>query len=389
MSFLRKFNKEVLGKSPDGKPRAKDSSAVDGKAPSSGGLINPFAEDQKSVEPDGGKTPAPGGLINPFAEDEPAAPEAQAVHGKEDAAPAEDSQAQAKKLFEEADALYKKKQYAKAAAQYRLAYQSANGDQRGAIAFNVAQAFRLSNSFPSAAVWYQKALTLGGPTVSKYREEIEQRLAEMQGETKKHFKPGPDGEDLGEAQMLFEEAQIAYDDHDYAKAEPLYKEAYARSNRAPILFNIAQACRLGGKYGDAKYWYREYLKKEPKSPYKAEVEERIEEMKKKAPDVPKDGDAGSIDDAKKKFEQADRLYKAGKYSEAADLYAEVYYDPAVAFARGQVAFNMGQCMRLTGKKASAVEWYKKALEYLPADSPYRDEIAGRIAELTGAKAAKP
>src|SRR5262245_39227970 len=177
MSFLRKFTKEVLGKSPDGKPRAKDSSAVDaGKAPSSGGLINPFAEDEKSVKPDGGKTPAPGGLINPFAEDEPAAPEAQAVHSKMDAAPAEDGQAQAKKFFEEADALYKKKQYAKAAEQYRLAYRSANGDQRGAIAFNVAQALRLSNSFPSAAVWYQKALTLGGPTVSKYRDAIEQRV---------------------------------------------------------------------------------------------------------------------------------------------------------------------------------------------------------------------
>src|SRR5262249_6528319 len=250
-----------------------------------------------------------------------------------------DTTAKAKKFFEEAEAFYKKKQYANAAEKYKLAYQNATGDQRGSIAFNVAQSYRLSNKFPPAAVWYQKALDLGGPSVNQYRDEIEQRIAEMLGEARK------DPKTLGEAQMLFEQAQMAYDDGDYAKAEPLYKEAYERSGLPGIAFNIAQCCRLGGKYGDAKDWDREFPKLDPKSASRAEGEERTEEMKKKAPDPP---DLTSTDDAKKKFEEADRLYKAGKYSEAADYYAEVYYDPAVAFARGQVAFNMGQCMRLTG-----------------------------------------
>jgi tetratricopeptide (TPR) repeat protein len=351
-----------------------------------GGLINPFDEE---AELEGGAEQPTSGLIDPFAEDEPTASQPSAVEAKEDAAspaPADDTVAQAKKFFEQAQTFYKKKQYAKAAEHYRLAYQSAGADQRGSIAFNVAQALRLSNSFPAAAVWYQKALALGGPLVSKYREEIEQRIAEMQGETKKNFQPGPEGEDLGEAQMLFEEAQMAYADGDYAKAIPLYKQAYSRSNKPPICFNIAQACRLAGQHADAKYWYREYLRLEPKSPYKTEVEERIAELKKKVPDAPKED---STDDAKKKFEEADRLYKAGDYDKAADLYALVYHDPAVAFARGQMAFNMGQCMRLTGKKRSAVEWYKKALEFLPADNPYREEIAGHITELTGAETAAP
>ena len=391
MCFLKKFFEEV-GQSRGAKHRSKNSSpADDGKGPSSGGLINPFAEEEKSEEPDDGKTPASGGLINPFAEDKPAASEKPAGQGNGDTAstaPAEDT-AQAAKFFEKAEKLYKKKQYAKAAEQYRLSYQNAGADQRGAIAFNVAQSYRLAKSFPSSAVWYQKALTLGGPIVSKYREEIEGRLAEMQGETKKKFVPGPDGQDLGEAQILFEEAQIAYEEGDYAKAIPLYKQAYHRSNAAPICFNIAQACRLGGKHADAKYWYREYLKLVPKSPYKTEVEERIEELKKKAPDLPKEGDAGSTEGAKEKFEKADALYKAADYDKAADLYVDIFHDPAVAFARGQMAFNMGQCMRLTGKKASAVEWYKKALEFLPKDNPYREEIAGHITALSGAKAGAP
>jgi tetratricopeptide (TPR) repeat protein len=290
MSFLRSFVKEVFGKSADAKPPSKGRRRRDaGKGPSSGGLINPFAEeaDEPEGEPDGGKTPASGGLINPFAEDA-APPE-----------PADDT-ARAKQFFDEAEALYKKKQYAKAAAQYRSAYEIVKGDGRGMLAFNVAQSYRLAKNFPNAVVWYQRALDLGGQGVAQYREEIEGRLAEMQGEMKKHPVRGSDGKDLGEAQMLFEQAEIAYGDGDYAKAEPLYKQAYSRSNLAPLCFNIGQTCRLAGKYADAKYWYREFLRQVPRSPYKDEIEKHIEELKKKAPDLPKDGDAGAADDAKKK-----------------------------------------------------------------------------------------
>ena len=62
---------------------------------------------------------------------------------------------------------------------------------------------------------------------------------------------------------------------------------------------------------------------------------------------------------------------------------EVFYDPAVASVRGTTAFNIGQCMRITGKTKSAIEWYKKALEYLPKDSPYRKEVAEKITGLGG------
>src|SRR5215510_6565946 len=114
MSLLRKFSKEVLVKSHGAKPSTKNSSPADaGKTPSSGGLINPFAKDEKSEEPDGGKTPASGGLINPFAEDKPATPQA----------PADDAVTRAKQFFDEGEALFKKNQYAQAAVQYWSAYQ--------------------------------------------------------------------------------------------------------------------------------------------------------------------------------------------------------------------------------------------------------------------------
>jgi tetratricopeptide (TPR) repeat protein len=301
-------------------------------------------------------------------------------------APAEDPEARAKQHFDEGEALYKAGQYGKAAEQYQLAYKDAGADRRGALAFNIAQSFRYAKSFPFAAAWYQKALGLGGPHVSKHREEIEECLALVQGEMKKQPERGPDGEDIGEAKMLFQLAEIAYAERDYATAEPLYRQAYHRSNQAAILFNIGQACRFQGKYADAKFWYREYLRQAPDSPVKADVEQLLEEMKQKVPDLPEEG---SQDDAKEKFEQAESLYKEGKFSEAADLYVEVFHDPAVAYARGEMAYNMGQCQRQTGKSASAVEWYKIALEHLPDNHAHRTVIADYITELTGAKVAQP
>ena len=588
MSLLLEFFKEIAGQFPDDKSPSKNGSPVDaGDAPSSGGLIDPFAEGNEPEEPDGGPPPDSGRFLNPFAEDEPAAPETSAEPGKDDATfPAPAAGAEAQKIFEEAEALYKKKKYAEAAGKYqaaykiasadqrgslafnigqayrlakkfpyavawyekalaigvaghdekieallaevqgkmqkkpergpdgedvgkakmlfqqaeiaygerdyakaetlykkayacsgqdalmfniaqscryggkhadakywyseylkkvpnsehkavveelleelkkkvpdspksgdagaaadvqkildeaealykkrqyaeaaetfRSAYKSAGADQRGSLAFKIAQAYRLAKSYPFAAVWYQKALAIGGSGATEFREQIEELLAEVQGEMKTNPEKGPDGKDVGEAKMLYQEAEIAYAERDYAKAEALYKQSYARSNQAAICFNIAQSCRLGGKHADAKYWYRQYLKKVPKSPHKTLIEEELlVELKKKAPDPPK---KGSQDDAKAKFEQAESFYKEGKFSEAADLYVEVYYDPAVASVRGEMAFNMGQCMRKDGNATSAVEWYKKALECLPKKHAKRKDIPGLIAELTGEKVAPP
>lgn len=297
---------------------------------------------------------------------------------------AEDAETRARQFYDEAEALYKKGNYAEAAGQYRAAYQLMKS---GVLAFNVAQAYRLAKNFPNAIVWYEKALALGGSEVNPYREEIEGRIAEMQGEMKKNPARGPGGEDLGEAQMVFEQAEIAYGEGDYATAIALYKRAYSVSKMPEMMFNVAQACRLGGQLADAKYWYREFLKKVPKTPYKEEIEGYIKELKKKVPDLPKDGDAASEYDAREAFEQAERLYKIGMFTEAATLYVEVYHDPAVADRRGMLAFNLGQCMRQTGKPASAVDWYEIALKELPDDNPYRAEIADWVKKLGGKEVA--
>ncbi len=373
MSFLRKFFKETFGDTSNAERPPNDGSSPDaGEAPVSGGLVDPFAENEESVESDGEETPNSGGLIDPFAEGEP---------------PVEDdTEARAEQHFNEAETLFQGGQYDEAADQYKSSYKNANVDHRGSLAYNTAQAFRRAKNFPYAVVWYQKALDLGGPEVTEVRATIEEHLAEMQNEMKKQAEQNPRGEELGEAQMLYQQAEIAFLERDYANAEALYKQANSRSNAPALLFNIGQACRLGGKYADAKYWFREFLRQVPDTPERATIEELIEELKRKVPDPPELNGEAAAENAEEKFNQAELLYKAGQYSEAADLYVEVFHDPAVASARGEMAFNLGQCMRKLGNASSAVAWYQKALEFFPADSSLGKQIADQIAELTGTNA---
>ncbi len=324
--------------------------------------------------------PDSSGTADPIPEDEPRETAEQVA---EDAESAADSEAQAQQAFNEAETLYHQGEYDQAADQYYASYKSANTDQRGSLAYNAAQANRRAKKFSYALVWYQKALTLGGPDIEEHRAEIEQHIAEMQEEMQKNPATGPDGESLGEAMTLYQEAEIAYAERDFAGAVALYKQAYSRSNEPALLFNIAQASRNAGKYGDAKYWYREFLKQMPDSPDRAFVDERIEEMKQKVPDPPEADGEEAAASAEEKFQQAEQLYKTGNYDQAADLYAEVYHDPAVAFARGEMAFNMGQCMRNLGNTSSAVAWYRKASEFFNDGDATRAQIDEFLAKLTG------
>ncbi len=373
MSFLRKFFKETFGDTSNAEHSPNDgASNRAGEAPVSGSLIDPFAENEESDESGGEESPNSGGLVDPFADGESAADD--------------DSEARAEQHFNEAETLFQGGQYDEAADQYKSSYKDANVDQRGSLAYNTAQAFRRAKNYSYAVVWYQKALDLGGPEVTEVRATIEEHLATMQDEMKKEAEQSPGGAKLGEAQMLYQQAEIAMLERDYANAEALYKQANSRSNAPALLFNIGQACRLGGKHADAKYWFREYLRQVPDSPDKAIIEGLIEEMKRKVPDPPEMNGDAAVEDAEEKFNQAELLYKAGQFSEAADLYVEVFHDPAVASVRGEMAFNLGQCMRKLGNANSAVAWYQKALEFFPADSALGKQIADQIAELTGTNA---
>jgi tetratricopeptide (TPR) repeat protein len=64
----------------------------------------------------------------------------------------------------------------------------------------------------------------------------------------------------------------------YREAAREYQTAYELKDEPALLFNIAQAYRLGGDYDEAIRFYKSYLHRVPKSRQRKEVETRIAEM---------------------------------------------------------------------------------------------------------------
>ena len=95
------------------------------------------------------------------------------------------------------------------------------------------------------------------------------------------------GEDaaLAQAREHYEKGTTAFDLGRYLDAAHEYEKAYEVRNDPALLYNIAQAYRLGHDYSSALRSYRSYLRRLPNAPNRAAVEAKIAEMQ-KAGDAP-------------------------------------------------------------------------------------------------------
>jgi tetratricopeptide (TPR) repeat protein len=87
-----------------------------------------------------------------------------------------------------------------------------------------------------------------------------------------------DDEKDRKAKDLYEQGNTHYDLAEYDQAIELFKQAYSLSHRPTLLYNIAQAYRLKGDCEQALQVYKNYLRVDPSSPFRAKVESRIAEM---------------------------------------------------------------------------------------------------------------
>jgi tetratricopeptide (TPR) repeat protein len=88
----------------------------------------------------------------------------------------------------------------------------------------------------------------------------------------------PTEADTQKAKALFEAATVYYEDKDYAQALRGYQDAYKVAPLPFILFNIAQCYRFLGRYQEAHDAYDKFLRDDPNTEYRAEVEEKIKAM---------------------------------------------------------------------------------------------------------------
>src|SRR5258706_9710451 len=87
-----------------------------------------------------------------------------------------------------------------------------------------------------------------------------------------------DEDDLVTARLHFKKGNKAYDLGRYLEAAREYEAAYDAKDDPALLFNIAQAYRLGADNPNAVRAYKAFLRRMPRSPNRTEVEARIVEV---------------------------------------------------------------------------------------------------------------
>jgi tetratricopeptide (TPR) repeat protein len=93
--------------------------------------------------------------------------------------------------------------------------------------------------------------------------------------------------DPPDARALFEHGTTLYDLGQYREAAHEYEAAFKLHQSPPLLFNIAQAYRLGGDPANALRAYRSYLRRSPDATNRAEVTQYIATCEKQLAAAPK------------------------------------------------------------------------------------------------------
>jgi len=81
-----------------------------------------------------------------------------------------------------------------------------------------------------------------------------------------------------EARTHYERGMTHYQLGEFAAAVGEFKQAYALTPAPGLLFNLAQASRLGKQNEQALYFYRSYLRNAPDAANRTDVETRIAEL---------------------------------------------------------------------------------------------------------------
>lgn len=77
---------------------------------------------------------------------------------------------------------------------------------------------------------------------------------------------------------MFEQATAEFNLGHYEKAAGMYEDIYKVTLEPLMLYNIAQAHRLGGNFEKAVFFYKGYLRAQPQAKNRGEVQKRIGEL---------------------------------------------------------------------------------------------------------------
>ncbi|MDX2023492.1 MAG: tetratricopeptide repeat protein [Deltaproteobacteria bacterium] len=88
----------------------------------------------------------------------------------------------------------------------------------------------------------------------------------------------PTEADKVEARKHFEQGKRLFDLRHYMESIPEFEEAYRLIGDPAFLYNIAQSYRLADRPDEAIHYYNTFLKRDPNTPRREEVERRLSEL---------------------------------------------------------------------------------------------------------------
>ena len=89
----------------------------------------------------------------------------------------------------------------------------------------------------------------------------------------------PTEADKLEARKRFDQGRRMFDLRQYIESVPEFEAAYRLSGDPAFLYNIAQSYRLADRPDEAMHYYNTFLKRDPNTPRREEVERRLQELK--------------------------------------------------------------------------------------------------------------
>jgi hypothetical protein len=88
-----------------------------------------------------------------------------------------------------------------------------------------------------------------------------------------------EAKDLEQARLYFKEGKAAYTAGRYAEAVEKFMAGFAIDDNPAFLLNIGQSYRSAGLYAKALHYYQAYLRADPRSRLKPQVEELVEMLR--------------------------------------------------------------------------------------------------------------
>jgi tetratricopeptide (TPR) repeat protein len=239
---------------------------------------------------------------------------------KEAIAQPETEDAHDEKVFAAAEKAYASGAFLAALEGYMAVWSGGRlaSDQKGDVAFDVAQCHRRMGSLVDASVWYKVALDKGlsgGP----HEKEARALLAEVEGglqaaiadpkaaEKAKAAKgTGKARQPVGEkpadpvaaAEAKFIEATDLYEHGYFDAAAELYVAIYhdpamSAAIRGNIAYNLAQCFRQLGEVGPAVRWYQAALGYAEMQGHRAAIEEHLDKLRQTQAETPEPAPAGA------------------------------------------------------------------------------------------------